>query len=379
MKTYNYNWEVKNLVTLFINAINDVVIKRYNEDKSVEDQIHVNALYMPKNRALHDIVNKNQHLQLPIISCWIGNLQRDNNRVFNNIQGSYYNITPSVSGFEHMLQPLPVDLTMNMSIIARFQTDIDQIIDNILVNFDPYITVSYEVPHFPQEVRSTIHWNQNCNLEYPTDINNTQPYRVIGNTSFVIKGWLFKPPQSPVGKIYKIDTSFIAVSTIYSNYSLLSGLQNQYNTDEFIISGRPFVNKVIPERTIRFDNTEFMIKGDMFNFTEGIYVSGSTFPLSSYTFIDNFSANGKLSGAYPGFSAIPISSWNIESNNILTFTIPPAVSAGYFNIILYNQAGYGSIMIDSRSNTLNPYPSSMPEYSTWQASQPNYISGVQVF
>ena len=63
-----------------------VVINRYNENKAIEDQIHVNFRFAPKTRVLHDLVQLNQHFKLPIISIVPSNLRRDPNRVFNKIE-----------------------------------------------------------------------------------------------------------------------------------------------------------------------------------------------------------------------------------------------------------------------------------------------------
>lgn len=392
MKTYNYNWEVKNLVTLFINALNDVIIKRYDDTHLSHDDIHVNFRYSPKTRTLHDLVNKNMHLQLPIISCYITGITREVGRVFNNIEGSYWNLSPQVTGSEHMLQPLPVKIKMGVSIIGRYQTDIDQIIDNIFVWFDPYIVVSSEVPFFPHEMRACIMWDEHISMEYPLDIDATKPYRIVGNTSFDILGWLYKPSASPIGKIYKIDTSFIAVSNVYfDDFEMMATQRTPETTDFFTISARPFVSKIIPYLALTGTPIEFALYGNMFQFTSGIFVSGSpgVFPVSQYvsavsawtwgeSFVDIFSSFPKLSATYPGFSAAPITAWEVQGEKSLTFTMPSAANIGFVNVIVWNEAGYGQLTVDSLRQTFNPYDSSMPEYSTWVNWQPPYISGVEI-
>ncbi len=72
-------------MTQFIAAFNDVTINRYNKDREVKDKIHVRYVYAPKQRVLHDMVNKNQHITLPAIAVSIGGISRDSTRVFNKI------------------------------------------------------------------------------------------------------------------------------------------------------------------------------------------------------------------------------------------------------------------------------------------------------
>jgi hypothetical protein len=58
--------------------------------------------------------------------------------------------------------------------------------------------------------------------------------------------------------------------------------------------------------------------------------------------------------------------------------MPSAVSAGYIDVIAFNEAGYGILTQDAVRPTLNPYPSSMPEYFTYEEWQHPSISGVRV-
>jgi len=78
------------MVTQFIAAFDDVVISRYNKDREEQDQINVRYIYAPKQRVLHDIINLNKTLTLPAISVNISGISRDSSRVFNKLDGFYY-------------------------------------------------------------------------------------------------------------------------------------------------------------------------------------------------------------------------------------------------------------------------------------------------
>jgi hypothetical protein len=43
-------------------------------------------------------------------------------------------------------QPIPVNLTLDVNIICYFKEDLDQIIQNFVVNCNPYIMVSWKIP-----------------------------------------------------------------------------------------------------------------------------------------------------------------------------------------------------------------------------------------
>ena len=50
MKKSPYYFEIKDILTQFVTAFDDIVIKRYNIDRSIEDRISVRYVYSPKQR-----------------------------------------------------------------------------------------------------------------------------------------------------------------------------------------------------------------------------------------------------------------------------------------------------------------------------------------
>ena len=129
------------MVGMFASAMDDIVVKRYNRYRDPQDSIRVRFVYAPKQRVLLDLLDKAQNLQLPVVALTNGGIARDPNRVFNKIQGSYIaNADPTKAS--KLLQPTPIDLTINMTILTRFQEDYDQIVTNFIPYFDPYIIIS---------------------------------------------------------------------------------------------------------------------------------------------------------------------------------------------------------------------------------------------
>jgi hypothetical protein len=361
-----------------MSAMDDIIVKRYNHDRVPEDQIKVRFVYAPKQRVLLDLLDKAQNIQLPVIAVSNGGITRDPNRVFNKIEGSY--IPSSDPRFaKPQLQPVPIDLTINLSILTRYQQDYDQIITNFLPYFDPYIIISWRTPNRPdQEIRSQVIWSGSVATEYPTDLNATQVARVQGTTSFTFKGWLFKAaPGKDTGRIFTITTDFSTEPGIHTKYSLdqLDPLQ----TDRVVLSGQPQPRAVNPYyASISASNTFALYGKSFFNITN-VYLSGNT--NFNNTFFNPFSAVPRLSALYPGFSGIelPADTYLSNNNNVLTFTMPSAINAGKVDVILQNEAGYGSLTQYAYRNVYNPYLPSMPEYDTFVNYQPPFLSGIDIF
>ena len=226
------------MITMFASAMDDIVVKRYNKFRDPQDSIRCRFVYAPKQRVLADLLDKAQNLQLPVVALTNGGITRDPNRVFNKIQGSYMSSTdPTVAN--KLLQPVPIDLNINMTILTRFQEDYDQIVTNFIPYFDPYIIISWRTPSMPdQEIRSQVFWSGNVAATYPYDINSTNVARVEGTTSFTFKGWLFKAkPTTPEGIIFNINTDFSTEGTLTSMLSL--DALNELTTERVSISGHP--------------------------------------------------------------------------------------------------------------------------------------------
>lgn len=375
--------EVKIMVTQVMDALNQIILLRRTKDDQTEDQVEVNMIYSPKQTVLWDLINKNQHIRMPAIVCSIGSFQRDINRVFNKIEGSYYNVYPVASGSESLLQPLPVNIGLNVSIMCKYQSDMDQILGQFAY-FDPYIVVSWKDPLLNyMEVRSEVFWNEAVNLSYPTDTTATQFYRVLGDTTLTIKGWLYKKPQPSIGKIYHVTTNFTALSGINGDYQDLTAMRNEYNTESVYVSGWPQIYRAIPCYTLTGLETEFNLIGTSFDIN-GHPVSGlfaipldpNIYPTINY--YDPLSAQPSLSDKFPPFSGIPIPTFRIDDNNVLTFILPSASNFGFVDILAWNEAGYGRLTWGRRGPFTNPWPMEISGREYYQQYQDRSTLGIEI-
>jgi hypothetical protein len=406
MRDYTHHFEIEDVLQQFADALNDIIVKRYNKDRAVGDQIHVNFVYAPKTRTLHEIVNLAQHHKMPIISIYQGGIRRNPNRVFNKIAGSWWSDTlssnPSAANWINLLQPVPVDITVNVSILARFQADIDQILTNFIPYTDPYFVISWKwpdlIPFSDFEIRSHVKWNENVSFQYPTEITKEQPYWTMADTSFTIEGWIFKN-KPPDGKpIYVIDHSFTAVSALDS-YHTMKSAEDMFNTDYYsdytVISARPQSMLIEPYfgylgTTVTADK-EFTIIGKMMDYVESVYLSGNNWNMFNYsttgdfitsgpTSIDKFSTSAFYASAvYPPFTGVEMltGKWNTVDKNHLQFSFTP-LTTGTFDVILLNRAGYGILSRDCVRPTLNPFRAGTPEHIEYTEYQYPCVSGVQI-
>jgi len=245
MKKYTFNWEIQTLLEQMVAAFNDVIIKRYDKNKQLLTPSDKKVLYVyaPKTRVFNYLNNPAPGgLTVPVIGVNINSIARDNTRVFNKNEGfrvPYSNEEDSLPYDKKILQPVPINIGVSMTIVTKYQNDMDQIISNFVPYCDPYIIISWKVPtvnpKFPTEIRSEILWDGNIKINYPTDLQGNQSYRITADTSFTIKGWLFKRLDEVINKVYVINSDYHS-STFDDN--ILIDI-DEVLTDYYSISARP--------------------------------------------------------------------------------------------------------------------------------------------
>ena len=386
MNQYTYDFEVQTMMTMFINAMSDIVIKRFNVHKQPENQIKVRIVYAPKQRVLNDLLNRDQNLILPVMACFIGGIARDNNRAFNKIAGSYTELPDG--SFATEKQPLPIDLTINVSIMTRYQADIDQILSHLLPYINPYFVVSWRTPARPNfEIRSNVYWNGNANIQYPIELNATQVARVVADLSFVFKGWIFQAPTGEtIDSIYTIQSTYaisdqINYLTSYDQYKA-DMTSTPQNYDELLYKGAPPTPKIIePYWTSTDKTTQFNVYGRGFRELKNVYLSGVPFQQLS-TLQNPFSANSSLSSVYKSFVAykLPDNLWTTDNDQFVSFVMPSANNPGFADIIFENTGGWSTLTENVRINTFNPFLSTnMLSSIPFTPYQLPYLSGVEIF
>lgn len=388
MKNYTFNWEIQTLLEQFVGAFNDVIIKRYDNNKNVIAPLSgfkVSYVYGPKTRVFNSLQNPAPGgLKVPAIAVSIGSITRDQTRVFNKNDGFpvAYNqtITPA-DIVKKIPQPVPINIGINMTLITKYQSDMDQLISNFVPYCDPYIVISWKLPTLngtvsPYEIRTEVLWSGNINLTYPVDAAATQVFRIVGDTSFTIKGWIFKKIDEFYKKIYVINSDYNAVDNVDEN--LLQNI-DEHTTEYFTISARPQVKQITPYKAVVFGSplSGNLITVDVFGKSffdvKNVYVSASNNQMfDNITLYNPFSAIAAMSNKYPAFNGLIIPEFSLYNENYLSFTLPQIPkSVGYFDIIIENEAGYGKLTVDS----ILPYVSA---YSGATNIQFPYISGFNI-
>lgn len=84
-----------------------------------------------------------------------------------------------------------------------------------------------------------------------------------------------------------------------------------------------------------------VVEGSMFSFrtSNGLFLS-SNIPTADTALYDLYSSVQSVSAANPPFSAFPVNNYTVNTNNVLTFTLPAFHETRNLDIIFANDAGY---------------------------------------
>lgn len=352
MKNYSYFRENLNCLTQFAAAFDDCFVYRYTKDFVEKEKIKVRYVFGPKNRVMYDIVNQVKNITLPVISMEQKNIRRDSSR----IQFKDQKITRPHLNDKHISRiptPIPVLMDVDVSIVANYKEDIDQIASNLISWCNPYFIISWKIPEefqmdFIDELRTEVTWSGSIDYENPTNIDHSEKYKIVGNTSFVVKGWIFPSLETPQAPIYVVNTDFVSVSSksILYGYEEYWSLSANDTTDTILISAYPeftnnFVNGIPYEQlTINDINDKtFTFYGKRFGFNNTWYLS-SNIPIEGLTYEEITTEKFPTISAYrlPDNIVTTVND-NIVSIRFLSNTLS---LSGDFKFITSNSAGWAA-------------------------------------
>ncbi len=348
MEKHSYFRENLNVLTQFAAAFDDCFVLRYDKNFVAKEKIAVRYVMGPKHRVLLDIVNPAKNMTLPVVAMDQKNVKRDSSRIqFKDQKITSYNSTDKT--VIKLPSPIPVTMDVDVSIVANYKEDIDQIVSNFIPWCNPYFIITWKIPEefgldHIEELRTEVTWSGSVDYEAPINIDKGDKYKIIGNTTFNLKGWLFPAAETPSAPIYVVRTNFVSVSSgtvlHLDNYPSLSASDS---TEVILVSAYPEITDTF-YRGVPFGDTIvisaeqshlFTFYGKRFGFSNSWYLSGQNVAPLQLEEIDT--------ARFPTISAykLPQELVTTYTDNIVTISLETNyLSAGKFTFITANSAGW---------------------------------------
>lgn len=191
MKYRSYHKEVQKVTAQFLDLFDGIVIDRRTPGNSVQKTFTVPCLYESRSRVLKSLENRGNTVPLPIICSSITGISKDASRVIGSQDELMLDNTPAGRLNYLKKTAIPINIKYELSIIAKFQEDIDQIESNFMPFFNPDIYIVVPQPNAELNMKCQVLWDGAFTLTYPNEIDKNTPSRLVSTTSFTVKAWMF--------------------------------------------------------------------------------------------------------------------------------------------------------------------------------------------
>lgn len=349
MEKYSYYREQQNVLTQFVAAFDGCFVYRYDKNFIKKEKINVRYVFGPKQRVLYDIVNQAKNLTLPVVSIEQKNIRRDPTRIQFKDQKMSRPRFEDNRYISKIPMPIPVVFDIDVSIVCNYKEDIDQIVSNFIPWCNPYFIISWKIPDefgldFIEELRTEVSWSGSVDYENPLNIDQSEKYKIVGNTSFTVKGWIFPAFETPSSPIYVVNNNFVAVSSgaILNGYDDYWTLSANDTTDIINISAYPEITNTFYKGIPVYENINlsdqdhtFTFYGKRFDFNNNWYLSGQN--VSPFTLEEIDTAKFQTISGYK----IPNQYITTVSDNIVVISFEMnTLSSGNFTFVTSNSAGW---------------------------------------
>jgi hypothetical protein len=120
---------------------------------------------------------------------------RDVERVTNVNAGLKYQTDPDVYDVNQN-PPIPMTMDFELTIMAKYQSDLDAIISNFIVFFNPDIVIATPHPRVPDKyLKSELVWDSSVSIDYQVEISESDIEMITATSNFTLKFWLYPGEQ----------------------------------------------------------------------------------------------------------------------------------------------------------------------------------------
>jgi hypothetical protein len=215
VKFRSYNTEFLIAGSLLVNIFNDVVIDRRSNgvtrdyskpldlEKIVQKNIEVPCIFGDRSNILRSLENESGAVKLPLFILEEKGINSDPSRnadlhvdVFYQYDESFSNLNKDNPLYRtynlNKRRGLPVTIDYELTMIAKYREDLDQMCTNWMVHMRPDIYVRWWHPrNKTSPLESEILWKQSINKESNTDYDYQKRFQWKASTSFSFKTWVF--------------------------------------------------------------------------------------------------------------------------------------------------------------------------------------------
>lgn len=192
MEFISYNAELALANILFQRVFANIRIERTDKNGNTS-WLKVPCVFGQRSRILKGLENAERRsmYKLPMIAINRTGYQRQGDRLNSLHNEVKYEISSKRRLYER-LTPVPIDISYDVSVIAKYQADIDKIASNFMVFFNSNVFVSQEHPKYEGiRLNNEIIMSDSVSEEHPDELDPGADDVITSNFSFTFKTYLF--------------------------------------------------------------------------------------------------------------------------------------------------------------------------------------------
>ena len=192
MEFQSYNEELALASLLFKKLFSNIRIQRTLSTGEKKETL-VQCVLGQRSRIMKALENPERKgiYKLPLISINRTGYSRNGERLNNLNNEVKYELGPK-SRFYHLMAPVPIDINYEVTVMSKYQADIDKIASNFMVFFNSDLFVSCEHPKYEGvKMNCQVVMQDSVSEEHPDDLSPETDDFVTAVFQFTFKTFLF--------------------------------------------------------------------------------------------------------------------------------------------------------------------------------------------
>uniref|UniRef100_A0A6M3K7I9 Putative tail sheath stabilizer n=1 Tax=viral metagenome TaxID=1070528 RepID=A0A6M3K7I9_9ZZZZ len=206
MKTFYYYKALRRTIIQLLDVFNDIQISRYDTNGVITDTFKVPLKFAPKMTAWTWLYEKKDDEMLPIMSMQLNSVEFSPDRLGNRLKRIITSRNIDDGTIEKFLNPIPYNFGFQLSIWSLHMVDVDQILEQILPYFAPYIIMRINITELDATFDVKVIFN-GCSPDITNEYTDEERRVLMWNLDFMVHGYLFQP-SSDSALIKKIITNY---------------------------------------------------------------------------------------------------------------------------------------------------------------------------
>lgn len=243
MKDFFYFGSIRKSIIQFLNIFDDLKIAKYDKQGNINKYVDVPIKFMPKSKFYSWVNERTHEKRYPCIGVEIVGIEYDNQRHTGKHEKVHLSVTDDSVTYQQ--SPIPYNITFDMHIATEYISEMDQLVEQILPFFDPFVFTRVKVDELGFAWDMNVRFDS-CNIDEESDIDDYRKVEWV--LSFTTQTFMLKP-TSNINTIRKVVNKFYLSEESWNNIDTTTDMPSGQGSEdeEILVIGSKEDNKILIE------------------------------------------------------------------------------------------------------------------------------------